>query len=807
AEVVICGSGIVGNSVAYNLIQKGITDVVIIQLQRNDSNFIGSLYAEIGSSISRLRSFQQEHVILSSLSLYKSLQEQGFDVGLCLNGGLYVAQNRESMTTICRRKDLLTHTGSLQVEILRPQEIRERFPQVTAEDLVGGALVHDDAVANPAAISKALLSLATQGGAQVVSDCDFKKVLVDRGRVKGVKTDKGVINCKYFVNSAGWYAWEFGQRQNPAVRIPVHTVGRHYLKTNPVEDALPKDFPTIIDYDSYVYINKLQDNSLVIGGFAKNAKPVFIDKVPDDPTELTFDWDHFAPTLDGAIRRLPVLKSCQTNLYTSQADSFSADGRWIIGETPEIQNYYVAAATNGNALEVGGGMGAFLAHWIAKGRRNAPLLNFDVLRFVDTHNCKKFLHDRSSEAVSKQFEAEIPYVTFFSKARNIRCSPLNATLNECGAVNGELMGYEVPLYFDPETPNSQGNILPQSTHFKPDYFEFVKKEHNACVKGVGVLDQSSYGKFLVSSAGHQVVDYLQRLCSSNVDIPIGHICGTGMLNPNGGYETDCVIVRTGKYRYKVLTPSRLQTKTPTWMKKFLPADDSVLFHDITSMYSVIQLIGPKSPSILSKVAQRDMKMRPMRSQVVDLSYAPYIQEIMRAGKDYGAKNAGWYAHRTLRMEQYLSFWGDEINTFVSPVEIDRVGKIDLTKDFMGKEAIQKQVKDGVKKRLACFMLKTTETGYSMEHDCWPIGGEPIFRNGKYIGYVTSGMYGFTNNAMMLHAFVTNPGNDSEESGIVTNEYIRDNDAIYHVDLAGKRFKIEHSSRVKIGAKKKLKTTT
>ena len=85
---------------------------------------------------------------------------------------------------------------------------------------------------------------------------------------------------------------------------------------------------------------------------------------------------------------MPKLKSCRTDRFVCEADSFSPDCFWIIGEAPEIKNYFVGAATNGNALQVAGGMGSFLAHWIAKGQRHAPLLDFDILRFVDVHNCR-----------------------------------------------------------------------------------------------------------------------------------------------------------------------------------------------------------------------------------------------------------------------------------------------------------------------------------------------------------------------------------------------------------------------------------
>jgi pyruvate dehydrogenase phosphatase regulatory subunit len=250
--------------------------------------------------------------------------------------------------------------------------------------------------------------------------------------------------------------------------------------TEPLNKSLPGLLPTIRDYDGGIYIRKLEDNSFLLGGFEDVAKPVFTKGIPKNWRDrLESDWDHFAPLLDRCLHRAPALKECQLKFLRNVPDNFTPDGKWILGETPEIENYFVAAGMNGNSLQGAGGIGHSVAHWITEGAPDICLLEFDVRRFIDVHNnryyktikkfffvklqfsviiyCRRFLHERVKEIVGRQYAILFPFQSDYKSARKIRCSPLYATLRNQGAVFGNIMTFERPLYFDLEHERNNNN--------------------------------------------------------------------------------------------------------------------------------------------------------------------------------------------------------------------------------------------------------------------------------------------------------------------------------------------------------------
>jgi len=215
---------------------------------------------------------------------------------------------------------------------LGPNELTEYHPLLYTADLQGGVFVEKDAVANPQLVCDTLAKLAEAGGAKYVKNCVYNNLITHNGKVAAVDTSLGTIKCQFFVNCAGmvsllhtyqWllvsfneilnkeiciiliecniysllqWAWDLGQRSNPRIRIPVHAVEHFYLRTHPLVENLPSDLPTIRDYDSHIYIRKMNDNSFMMGGFEKNAKPIFTNGVPDNWRDCLYpDWDHFAP--------------------------------------------------------------------------------------------------------------------------------------------------------------------------------------------------------------------------------------------------------------------------------------------------------------------------------------------------------------------------------------------------------------------------------------------------------------------------------------------------------------------------------
>ncbi|OXA64141.1 Pyruvate dehydrogenase phosphatase regulatory subunit, mitochondrial [Folsomia candida] len=621
ARVVICGSGIVGNSVAYHLVQKGWTDVVVI----DQEDGIGKGTSIYGSGVlALLKPVEEQQIINKSIALYKKLQADGHEIGLQECGSMYLAQNRERMV-LFRRRAALNQPQGIDCKIIGPREIADIHPLVNTSDLQGGIYVAADVVAHPVLLCHVLAELAHSGGVRFVGNCQFLNLSTRQGRVSAVETSLGTIKCEYFVNCAGMWSWELGQKCNPKVRIPVHPAEHYYLLTESLNKPLPGVLPTIRDYDSGIYIRKLENNSFLMGGFEKVAKPVFTKGIPKNWKDcLSSDWDHFAPLLDRCLHRAPVLRECELKFLRNAPDNFTPDGKWILGEAPEIDNYFVAAGMNGNSLQGAGGIGHSLAHWITEGAADICLLDFDVRRFIDVHNNRRFLYERVKEVVGRQYAILFPFQTDYKSARKIRCSPLYSTLRNKGAVFGNIMSFERSLYFDLEHEVGKDSEMPPGTYWKPHFFENLKEEYKNCREGVGVIDMSSFSKFQITSPKEEVVAFLQKLCANDIDIPVGHVSPSGMHNEQGGYENDCMLIREQPNCYFMVAPTKQQTRIAEWMDRHLPQNGYVQINDVTSMYTVLLIIGPKSREVLSQLVDDDvdLKMLPFTYQMVSLGHSP-----------------------------------------------------------------------------------------------------------------------------------------------------------------------------------------
>ena len=524
--------------------------------------------------------FRPKHeraIVQYCIDLYQSLQEQGYDLGLEHCGSINVAASKDRMTSIERRVSAYRPTG-VECHLISPREMEQIHPHINTEDVVGGVWIPKDACVDAGKVSEVLAFLAHQGGAKFVSGCGVKRVITASStspstllpddstknvRVSGVETELGHISCEYFVNCAGIWAREIGRMCDTPVRIPVCPAEHFFMTFKPLQELRDAKLPNVRDYDAHVYVRQLGDRYMM-GAFETLARPWDVTKHGIDPDWNTIKeqhWIHFEPYIRAAIQRLPVLQDATYDFLLNTPDAFTPDGRWILGEAHEVANYFVCAGMNGNSLQGAGGVGKAVADWIVKGYPPGDMLNFEVQRFTALHNNSRsiftvsmmnehityirFLLERSKEVVGRHYKLDYPLVSEFKFGRNIRSSSIHSECEARGAVFGEIMGWERPLYFDPlhhrEDPPAQ--LPEQGTFHKPDFFDHIEDEYLVCREGVGLIDMSSFAKFIVRGDEESVVRYLQNLCSNNVDIPVGGIVGTGMQNEGGGYENDCMLIR------------------------------------------------------------------------------------------------------------------------------------------------------------------------------------------------------------------------------------------------------------------------
>lgn len=445
ARVVICGGGITGASVAYHLgLQGWGAETLLIE----QDSVGGELpWSACGLAGRFEPSYTELKLAEYSIDLIKQLSERGLPTGWRQVGSLNLARNFDRMTSFHRMKSLAVAWG-MNCEILTPEQCQQHCPLISLDGIEGGLWIPEDGVCDPHLVCSSFIEEARRLGVRVVEHCAVKKIHSDHGKVARVETTAGDVDCDYFVNCTGFWAREVGTLSKPVVKVPLKAVEHHYLHTKPIAQLDPNT-PFVRDFDGRIFFRECEGHILA-GGYEREAKMVYEDGViPLSQTARQYppDWDHFHELLDALLQRVPSFRDASLDRLTNSLQVFSPDCKWILGEAPEIQNYYVAAGNKTMGVSASGGIGRVLTDLITKGSTYLDLHILDISRFLGLHNNRKFLRDRCKEAPGKHFEINYPFDEF-QTGRNLRMSPIYPQLKEAGAVFGQSMGYERPNYFD-----------------------------------------------------------------------------------------------------------------------------------------------------------------------------------------------------------------------------------------------------------------------------------------------------------------------------------------------------------------------
>ncbi|PVD21211.1 hypothetical protein C0Q70_19380 [Pomacea canaliculata] len=727
-------------------------------------------------------------------------------------GSLNVAQTLDRMIALKRQHEIAKTLG-MECHVVTPSDIKKISPLLKVDDLQGGLWIPGDGRVTAPDVAMVFSRKAKAKGVKIIEGVSIRQVMTENFKVAKVETSAGNIKCEYFVNAAGMWARTLGKKTVPnRVNVPVHACEHYYLVTKPMEgvDSL---MPVVRDYDNYIYTREW-NGGILAGGFEPNPIPCFHHGVPDkfEFQLLQEDYDHFHVLLNYILNRIPALEEAEVRQVVNGPESFTPDSQWLLGESPEIVNYFIAAGMNSKGIAGAGGVGKFMAEWIVDGYPSENLWAYDIRRFIGHHNNKRFLRDRMQEAFPNHCILKYPREEYTS-GRMLRSSPLYTRQEVAGAVFGETMAYERAMYFNLEDDKDKDNKRRMWTFTKPKWFEAVQEEYWACKERVCIMDMSSFLKLELQSTNREVVDFLQYMCSNDIDIDVGSIVHTGMQNERGGHENDCTIARLDKSSFFMICPATQQSKAWAWLTRHMPQNGSVHLRDITSMFTAINIIGPHAQQLLADVTDISTSrsdFRPMTCKKMDVGYASgilamrlthtgedgfilYIPSeyalhvydiLMEAGKDYGVRNAGYYALRHLRIENFFAYWGLDLSEKTTPLECGRGYRVKFDKgDFLGRAALLRQREEGVPQRFVHFQLED----YDVNLDLWPWGGEPIYRNGKYAGLTTTCGFGFALDKMVCLGFIS----DYDERGqprIIknSNDFVM-KDAKYEINIAGSRF--------------------
>ena len=763
AQVVIIGGGIVGASIAYHLTELGWTDVVL--LERNTltsgttwhaAGLVGCLRAT--QNMTRLAAYSAE--------LYESLErDMGHATGFQKVGSLSVAANPERMEELVRGAGMANAFG-VDVDVITADDLCARYPLLNPEGIVGGVWLPGDGQASPVDTTMALAAVAKQRGARIFEGVSVQRIRTEGGRAIGVETDQGPMDAEHVVTAAGMWSHKLGR--DVGVNIPLHACEHFYLVTEPIK-GLPASLPVLRDQDRCIYV-KTEAGRLMVGAFEPVAKPYGMGGLPTDQPflQLDEDWEHLAPIYEAACERIPILADVGIRLFFNGPESFTPDDRYLLGETPELRNHWVATGFNSIGMQSAGGAGKVLAEWMVKGRPPMDLWDVDVRRMQPFQTNSRYLHDRSIEALGLLYAMHWPFRQV-ETARGVRRSPVHDRLVGFGACNGESGGWERPNWYAPE------GVEPvyEYTYGRQNWFEHSAAEHRACREGAAYFDQTSLAKLLVQ--GPDACAVLNRISSADVDVEPGTSVYTTWLNDRGGIEADLTVNRLDEERFLVVTAFSTQVKDANWVTRHTPDGARMTVTDVTSGYAVLGVFGPKARDIVAPLTDADLSNEAFpfgTLQEIDLAYAraiavrrTYMGELgwelyvptefalgafdalWESGAPAGLTPAGHHAMNSLRMEKAYRHWGDDIADEDTPLEAGLSWGVAFDKPggFIGHDALVAQREAGVVRRLVQFRLDDPEP--LLYHD------EPVFRDGTLVGRITSGMYGHTVGGALGMAYV------------------------------------------------------
>ncbi|WP_135449045.1 GcvT family protein [Tabrizicola caldifontis] len=767
ARAVVIGGGIVGCSVAYHLGKLGWTDTVLLERKKLTS---GTTFHAAGL-VGQLRTSANITQLLGhSVALYRTLEaETGLQTGWKMNGGLRLACNADRWTEV-KRQATTAHSFGLEMHLLTPKEAQDLWPLMTIDDVVGAAYLPTDGQANPSDITQSLAKGARMAGVRIFEDTPVTRILVEDGRIKGVETPFGTIACEKVVCCAG--QWTRDLAATVGVNVPLVSVEHQYMITERIEGVTPT-LPTLRDPDRRTYW-KEEVGGLVWGGYEPNPKPWAVKGIPEGFhfETLTPDFDHYAQFMDDAIARVPALAHAGVKQLLNGPESFTPDGNFILGEAPELRNFYVGAGFNAFGIASGGGAGMALAEWVAKGEPPFDLWPVDIRRFGPPHRVTDYVRTRTLEAYAKHYTIAWPAEEMRS-ARPLRRSPLYAHLKAAGACFGEKLGWERPNWF--AGPGEEA--VDRYSMARPGWHEAVGREHRAAREHAVLIDQTSFAKFRLT--GRDAAGALNRIAAGNVDRAEGSLTYTQMLNAKGGIECDLTIARLGPREFYIVTGTGFATHDFDWISRNLQGE--VHLSDITSSMAVLSLMGPTSREILSRHSPDDLSnaafpfgtarwisvagcaVLALRVTYVGelgwelhmpVEVAVTVYEALMSGEGAPVL-AGYRAIETLRLEKGYRAWGADIGPDHTPVEAGLAWAVKMKSgiDFIGRQAVAAQLAEGVKKRLATF---TADPSVVL------LGRETIYRNGQRVGWLSSGGYGHTVGKSIGMGYVRHPDGVTED---------------------------------------------
>jgi len=789
ARVVVVGGGVMGASVAYHLAHLGVTDVLL--LERHDLT-AGTTWHAAGLITSA--GFTDETsvwIARYSRDLYTRLEaETGHSTGFREIGHLHLACTPERLETLRRERAFQRGFGVDNVEV-SPAEVAELTPITRVDDVLAASYVADEGRADPVGVATAMAKGARALGVSVVTGVAATGIRTRDGRVTAVLTDQGEVECETVVLAAGLWTRDLARRCG--IDVPLQAAEHYYLLTEPMA-GVHRDLPVVEDPDRYGYFRE-EAGGLLVGLFEPEGAAWHLDAPPTDFAFGTIepDWDRMTPFLERAMWRYPGLEGVGLRTFFCGPESFTPDVHPMLGPAPEVEGVFVAAGMNSLGILSGGGAGSVVAQWIVDGRAPVDVTHYSVERALPYETTRRFRGERVPESLGVLFGDGVWPSFQWRTGRGVRRSVLHDRLADLGARFGQSAGWEYPLWFGEPGGPATGT---ERSWQRGAAFPHVAEEHRAVREAVGVMDMSLMSKFLVQGPDAGAV--LNRLSVSEVAAEPRRVVYTQWCDVDGGLLADLTVTALADDRFLVVSSDVVHRRVETMLSRAPRPGEVAITTDVTPGTTLLSVQGPRSRDLLASLSPddwsdeafpylsaREVELARSRflalrvTYVGELGYELHVpadqavsvwEALVEAGTAYGLRPVGLHAMNSLRLEKGYRDYGVDIENTDDPLVAGLAFTIawDKPDGFVGREALLARRPD----RSARMVHVLLDDPDPLLH-----GGEPLLRDGRWVGYVRAGDFGHTLGRSVGLAV-------AEHDAGVTGDWLAEGG--FEVDVAGER---------------------
>ncbi len=770
-KALVVGGGAVGTGIAYHLAKAG-WDTMLVE---RDELTSGSTWHAAGLLPLFNMGYATTHIHKYSVDFYKSLEaETGLNAGFAVVGNLRMAQHKQRMDEY-ELYSSVAETAGVYHEFLTPKEMKDRWPLLRTEDLIGALYHPQDGYINPADVTQAMAKGARQHGATFE-----RKVQVDGYRWTGSEwivsctrmVEKGgnlvasdevfEIHAEHVVTATGNHAQRTAKLLG--IKTPAVVVEHQYIVTEP-DPALVEwrktnpEHPVLRDADAKWYVRE-ERGGWILGPYEKGAPARFEYGVPDSFRADLFplDLERIEGEYMSFIHRLPSSETVGLKADFNGPICYTPDGNPLVGPAPGFRNMWLAEGFS-FGITAAGGTGYYLAQMMVEGEAEIDMASLDPKRF-GSWMTTEYAARKNEECYDHVFILHHPDEER-PAARPLRTAPVYDRQIALGAQMGQVNGWERPNYYGPiGAPDSFDH---DSRSFRRgEWWQYAKAEAEALRSTAGLIDATAFTKHIVRGAG--ATAFLDWFTTNKLPA-VGRINLTYALTPTGTTRTEYTIVRNGPDDYYLVSAGAWTAYDADYMRK-CAADKAAEFghidiHDVTTQWGVFAIAGPNSRKILADLikdadpttALSNKRFPWLSARKIELGMCPvnairvaytgelgwelhhpiemqrYLwDQLMAAGAKHGLKLVGARAQNWLRQEKSYRAFGTELGRDATPLEAGLDRFVDLSKDFQGKAAM---LATGIRSKCVTVLIDGPA-------DADPWGKEALVVDGQKIGRLTSG---------------------------------------------------------------------